>query len=138
MGNCVFCNYNENKKIRESENTFTLLSNPYLLEGHCLVIPKIHYESLDDVPEIILIELITEVIKVSKILRNILGVRGIDLRQNFRPFLPESKFKVNHVHFHVIPRELEDELYQKSMRHEADVFKDLDLELLNDLLEKLK
>ena len=41
--NCVFCNYKEDKLIRE-QNTFTFLSNPYLLKRHCLAVPKIHYE----------------------------------------------------------------------------------------------
>jgi diadenosine tetraphosphate (Ap4A) HIT family hydrolase len=29
-----------------------------------------------------------------------------------------GRTKVNHLHFHLLPRELEDELYEKSMRFE--------------------
>jgi diadenosine tetraphosphate (Ap4A) HIT family hydrolase len=50
---------------------------------------------------------------------------GVDVRQNYRPFLAPSKLKVDHVHFHVLPRTNEDELYQKSMKHEADLFAEL-------------
>lgn len=132
--NRVFCNYNEDKLIRESENTITILSNPYLLRGHCLLIPKNHYEFLMEVPDNILFELIKEVRNVEMLLLGKLGAEGVDIRQNYRPFLKESKYKINHLHFHVIPRTLEDELYKKSMIYEKDVFKDFnDGGLLNEL-----
>jgi len=138
MNKCVFCDYNGNKKIRETENTFTLLSNPYLLEGHCLVIPKNHYECLYEIPESISIELWFETINISRLLKEKFHVSGIDIRQNYRPFLRESIYKVNHVHIHVIPRENEDELYQKSMIFERDVFKELNEPLLSKLKETLQ
>src|SRR3989338_6153507 len=175
MDKCVFCNYNGDKKIRETDNTCTLskttgqtavflvtvvfehapnstcyflphvinmwnsdiLSNPYLLVGHCLVIPIEHYECLDEIPNNICIELFFETRNVARLLRERLGASGIDIRHNFRPFLRESQYKVNHLHFHVIPRELDDELYQKSMKHEVGVFKDFNSGLLNDLKRKL-
>lgn len=135
---CIFCNYNRKKLIRESENTITILSNPYLLKGHCLVIPKEHHENILEVSEILLFEMIKEVREVERSLIEKLGVSGIDIRQNYRRFLKESKYKVNHLHFHIIPRELEDELYRKSMIYERDVFKELTEDDFNELKETLK
>jgi diadenosine tetraphosphate (Ap4A) HIT family hydrolase len=136
--NCVFCNYDPDKIIRETENTFTILSNPYLLEGHSLVIPKKHYEKIYEIPKNILHELIDEVQHFEEILVNRLNLSGCDIKQNYRPFLQDSKYKVGHLHFHVIPRYFEDELYKKSMIYEKDVFKDMNNLLFKTLMEKLK
>ena len=138
LENCVFCNYDKNKLIRESENTITILSNPYLLRGHSLVIPKKHYESIFEIPGELALELFDEITNIGKFLIEKLRVGGIDIRHNYRPFLKESKFKVNHLHFHVIPRTLEDELYKKSMIYERDVFKDLTNNDFNELKEILR
>jgi len=48
--------------------------------------------------------------------------KGCDIRQNYRPFLSQSDIKVDHVHIHLIPRENEDKLYQKSMQFEHDMW----------------
>ncbi|MEK6872651.1 MAG: HIT domain-containing protein [Nanoarchaeota archaeon] len=138
LENCVFCNYSLDKLIRETENTITILSNPYLLKGHSLVIPKEHYGNILEVSDRDLFELIKEVKGVEKLLLEKLGVSGVDIRQNYHPFLKESKYKVNHLHFHVIPRESEYELYKKSMIYEKDVFKDLTDDDFNELKEILK
>lgn len=50
----------------------------------------------------------------------------------------ESNLKVNHLHFYVLPREFEDELYKKSMIHEKDIFKELDEKTLSEVMKKLK
>lgn len=135
--NCVFCDYDRSKVIRESENSFTILSNPYLIIGHCLLVPKNHYESLIEISDNILFELTIELKNVVGLLIDKLHISGFDIRQNYRPFLKESKYKVNHLHFHVIPRSFEDELYKKSMIYEKDVFKDLDKINYNYLMEIL-
>ena len=137
MNDCVFCNLNKRKKIKESKNSFTILSNPYLTKGHLLIIPKKHFENILEIPDEILFELIKELKDVEKLLIERLNVKGVDLRQNFRPFQKQSKLKVNHVHFHLIPREFEDELYKKSMIFEKDVFKDLCNNLEGEIFEKL-
>ena len=138
MGQCVFCNYDKSKAIRESENSFTILSDPYLLKGHCLVVPKNHYENILEVPEDILIELIKEVKEVERLLLERFGASGADIRQNYRPFQKENDLKVNHLHFHIIPREFEDELYKESMVYEKYVFKELDDKTLEEMREVLR
>jgi len=136
--NCVFCNIEKDKIIRESENTLTIFSNPYLLEGHSLVIPKRHYEKIYEIPKLILHELIDEVQCFEEILVSRLNLSGCDIKQNYRPFLQDSKYKVSHLHFHIVPRYFEDELYKKSMINEKDVFKDMSDSLFESLMGKLK
>ena len=135
---CVFCDVNDKRIVRESENTITILSNPYLMKGHSLVIPRLHVERLSELPQKVRYELFDETINVQGLLMQRLQAPGCDLRQNYRPFLPNSKFKVGHLHFHVIPRFLGDELYQKSMIHETEIFTDLNPELTKSLIEKLR
>ena len=135
---CVFCEIKDGRIVRETKNTITILSNPYLMEGHSLVIPKLHAEKMSESPQKIRYELIDEATNVQDLLMQRLQVPGCDLRQNYRPFLPNSKFKVDHLHFHIIPRFLRDELYQKSMIYETEVFTNLNLELRKSLMEKLK
>ena len=135
---CVFCNLKKNRVLRESENTCTVLSDPYLLEGHLLVIPKKHFVNLSEISDNLLLELFKEIRFNEELLFDKIGAIGIDIRQNYRPFLKDSKFKVSHLHFHVIPRTFEDELYKKSMIYEKNVFKDLTDYKLNEILIKLK
>jgi histidine triad (HIT) family protein len=135
---CVFCDINNRKKIRETENTFTILSNPYLLKGHLLVIPKKHFESILEIPDKILFEMIREIKEVEKLLIEKFKASGVDIRQNYRPFQKENKLKVHHIHFHLIPREFEDELYKKSMIFEKDVFRDLNEKTEMEVLGRLK
>lgn len=133
MGECVFCDIDKDKVLREGQDSFTILSDPYLLKGHCLVIPKKHFESVLEVPDEILIELVKEVREVERLLIEKFGANGCDIRQHYRPFQGESQLKVNHLHFHVLPREFEDELYEKSMVFEKDVFKELGDEVVREL-----
>lgn len=51
-----------------------------------------------------------------KILKNL--SKGCDIRQNFKPYVKNSKTHVNHFHFHLNPRDFEDELHEK-----ADVYR---------------
>ena len=39
---CVFCEIEDERIVRESENTITILSNPYLMKTHILLIPIFH------------------------------------------------------------------------------------------------
>ena len=46
-------------------------------------------------------------------------------------FRMQEKYKVNHLHFHVQPRELYDEFYEKCHVLKIDVFKELSEEEMN-------
>jgi len=129
------CNYDKELMLKESKNTLSVLSNPYLSRGHCLVIPKQHYNNILEVLDEILLELIIEVRELERILLENLKVQGVDIRQNYRPFLRNNPN--THFHFHLIPRELYDDLWKISMVHQRYIYKNLDKDLLEELINLL-
>lgn len=134
--NCPFCDIltkNTERIIRESKHAFVVLSNPRLVPGHLLVIPKRHVEKFSELPEEERAELFSEAIKLEEIILEKFA-SGCDMSQHFRPFIKQDRLKINHLHIHLRPREFKDELYQKVMKYEADVFTDL----MQDEFEKYK
>jgi len=111
---CPFCTINTEKTriVEEKEQVFVILSNPRLMPGHILIIPKRHVEKPSQLSEPERKELFDTALEFQeKILAKLAS--GCDMTQHCRPFQPESQLKVNHVHIHLRPRELKDELYQK-------------------------
>ena len=123
---CPFCHIDKEKTkiIKEGEKVMVVLSNPRLIEGHLLVIPKRHVEKISELNEEELKELLENIIEFQqKILSKISP--GCDIRQNYRPFQKQNNLKINHLHFHLLPRKLEDEIYQKCQIFEKNLFKKL-------------
>lgn len=122
---CPFCNINKEKTriIKETDKVLVILSNPRLVEGHLLVIPKRHVEKLSELNDDEKKELFDTVIEFQE---NILkSASGCDIRQHYRPFQKQDNLKVNHLHIHLLPREFEDELYKKCQIYEKDIFEEL-------------
>lgn len=138
--NCPFCNIVNNEPeriIEEKENVVVLLSNPRLMYGHTLVIPKRHVEKPSQLSKEESNELWETVVEYQeKILDKI--APGCDIRQHYRPFIGQSATKVNHLHVHLQPRENEDELYEKAQIHHEEIFEDLSDEDRKELKQKLK
>jgi diadenosine tetraphosphate (Ap4A) HIT family hydrolase len=92
--------------------------------GHLLVIPKRHVEKASELDKEEKREIFDATIALEeKVLEKFAA--GCDIKTHYRPFLKQSWTKVNHLHFHVQPREFEDELYQKSQIHEKKLWKEL-------------
>ena len=102
-----------------------IFSNPRLMPGHLLVIPKRHMEgkikdlSKEERDEIF--DLIAEF--QSKILEKLAS--GCDIRQNYKPYVENSRTHVNHLHFHLYPREYKDELHEKADIYRTPLYQDL-------------
>lgn len=113
MNSCVFCSKDLNKrKIEEGKYAFVLLSNPRLVAGHILIIPKRHVQLFSDLSKQEVLEINKLLAKYQdKILKHL--SKGTEIRQNFRPFKKDSNTHVNHFHFHILPRNNEDELAKK-------------------------
>ena len=125
MNTCPFCELKD-RAIAENELAAVILSNPRKVPGHALVVPKRHVEKPWDItPEerLAIFELVDSI--EQKIILSGLG-DGVDVRQNYRPFLKQGKLKIDHVHYHVIPRALEDYIYQISEKYDTELFADLD------------
>jgi len=126
---CPFCQLDKEKTriLFEGKHCKVILSNPRLMQAHLLVIPIKHVEKLSELTKEELQELMDTVILFQeKILKNL--APGCDIKHNYRPFQQQDKFKVHHLHIHLQPRFLEDELYYKSQIFEKQVFQDLTTE----------
>src|SRR5689334_19599682 len=112
---CPFCNLNNetSRLIRETEHVAVILSNPRLMEGHVLVVPKRHVEQPWGLTPSERTELFDTVLDTQHRIIAAFAT-GCDIREHYRPFLPQSRTKIDHIHFHLHPRELEDALYEKS------------------------
>jgi diadenosine tetraphosphate (Ap4A) HIT family hydrolase len=126
MTDCPFCNIDEVKTrtLQETDRVRVIFSNPRLMKGHLLVTPKRHVEQPWDLTEIELKEIFAHIHELQKQLVEALGT-GCDIRQNYRPFMKQGKLKVDHLHFHLLPRTFKDDLYERSMKYEIDIFADL-------------
>ncbi len=135
---CPFCEINPQKTfvIEDKEFCRVIFSNPRLKPGHLLVIPKRHVEKPFELNEAERREIFDTVLEYQKkILEKMAS--GCDIRQNCRPFLPESEIKVDHVHFHLLPREMSDEIHLATSGQSA-LFSPLSEEERNKMLEAIK
>ncbi len=138
MSDCVFCKM-VNGEIKpevifENENIFVFLDiEPAgVTEGHTLVIPKKHYETILDCPEEVLKEIIEIIKKISKPLMESVEATGLNIIQNNYKSAGQA---VNHIHFHLIPRLEGDGIYFQENRHKP---KEHELKQAADLIrEKL-
>ena len=63
-------------------------------------------------PDEVLFDVIKTVKLMEKRLIQRLKVEGMDFRENYRPFVPESNLRKAHIHFHIIPRTFKDMIYR--------------------------
>ena len=118
------------------KQVYVMLSSPRLMPGHLLIIPKRHVEQLSELTLKERGELFEITIEFQeKILGTIAA--GCDLRQNFRPFQKEDGIKVNHLHIHLLPRDLYDNLYQHCQIYEKEIFKTLSAGEAKEMTAKL-
>lgn len=137
MNNCPFCG-SKDRVIKENAHAAVILSNPRKVPGHVLVVPKRHVEKPWEItPEerLAIFELVNDM--EQKLIAAGLG-DGCDVRQNYRPFMQQNKLKVNHIHYQVIPRALEDYIYQISEKYDTELFADLDLKEASEVTKLLK
>lgn len=131
---CPFCEPRE-RVLKENEHAQVLLSNPRKVAGHFLVVPKRHVEKPWELAEAELKDIFELIFFIEQKIIGKLG-DGCDVRQNYRPFMPQNQLKVNHVHFHVIPRSLNDYIYSVSEKYDTQLFAELD-DMERDEVSKL-
>jgi histidine triad (HIT) family protein len=127
MTECPFCQIQSEPEriIKRAELTTVFLSNPRLMEGHTLVVPNRHIEEPWQLTEAELKEIFQCIFDIEKHLLLADVGAGFDIRQNYRPFLQQSQLKIDHVHFHILPRYKEDKLHTESMHYEVELFEPL-------------
>ncbi|MBW2989669.1 HIT family protein [Candidatus Woesearchaeota archaeon] len=103
--NCIFCKIIKGDipcaKIAEDDNTFCFLDIAPANKGHVLVITKNHYETLLDVPDHHLNDLMIKTKNIARALSFALGNEGFNILMNSKRVAGQL---VPHAHIHIIPR----------------------------------
>jgi len=102
---CIFCKIVRGEipssKVYEDENIFAFLDIAPVHKGHTLVIPKEHFETILDIPEEELKELILAVKKIAIAVEKSVGADGFVITMSNKKAAGQV---VPHAHFHIIPR----------------------------------
>ncbi|MFA5109710.1 MAG: HIT family protein [Patescibacteria group bacterium] len=102
---CIFCQIISGEipshKVYEDENVLAFLDIQPVNPGHTLVVPKKHYQNLEEISEEDLKILIVAVKKIGHLLKLKLGIEGYNASTNNDPVAGQI---VPHLHFHIIPR----------------------------------
>ncbi|MCX6796443.1 MAG: HIT family protein [Candidatus Falkowbacteria bacterium] len=111
MENCIFCKIIKGElpcyKVYEDEKTIAFLDIAPTNPGHTLVLPRNHFENMEEIEEGELNALIQSVKKVGRMLKNCLEIEGYNITFNNGTIAGQV---VPHIHFHVIPRHEGDRL----------------------------
>lgn len=102
---CIFCNIINNQttsyKIYEDDLVIAILDIAQVTTGHCLVLPKKHYETIFDLPDDVSSHIFKVVTYISKLLREKLNFKDLNLLNNNGPLAEQT---INHFHIHIIPQ----------------------------------
>ena len=128
MKDCLFCKIANGEipsyTLYEDDLVKVFLDINPVSQGHCLIIPKKHYENMLDVDKEIVSHSLDVARKVYKILNDELNMDGLTITQNNM-----YGQEVKHYHIHLIPRYEKDNLLYKRAKNKIDVEK---------LFEKIK
>jgi len=100
---CIFCKIINGeipiKKIMETDKSLAFLDAFPLTKGHSLVIPKTHYEKMQNMTPEDNADLFETVRQVTSKIDNIAGAELLAIHNG-----EESGQEIPHVHVHIIPR----------------------------------
>ncbi len=100
---CVFCDIANRKApahiIYENNHLISFLDIEPVNEGHVLIVPKQHVDSIDELSDETLTDIMCVAKKMVIALKEIYGNEGYSIMQNGGKFCD-----FGHAHFHVFPR----------------------------------
>ncbi len=100
---CIFCKIISNELsanvVFEDDLTFAFLDHRPLFPGHCLLVPKEHFETLSDLPTKLVAPVFQSVQLMSQAVERALEAEGSFVAMNNR--VSQS---VPHLHVHIVPR----------------------------------
>lgn len=136
MSDCIFCKIIAGEipcwKLYDDEHVLAFLDIGPLCEGHCLIIPKKHYVTIDQMPAAEAAACMAVVPKLSEAVVAATGAAGWNVLQNNHQVAGQA---VDHVHIHIIPRNEDDGLGFRWPAGELD--KDAAKKLQAAITEKL-
>ena len=105
MENCIFCKIVKGEipsyKVYEDESILAFLDIAPINPGHVLVIPKEHYQNIEEITEESLCSAIAVVKKIGLKIKEGIGAAGYNVVVNNDPIAGQL---IPHLHFHIIPR----------------------------------
>jgi histidine triad (HIT) family protein len=113
-GPCVFCGVLEggapSEIVFEDTGHVVILDHRPLLPGHCLVLPRTHFETFPDMPP-------AAVGPLFQVVQRIAGAmeKGLDAGGSFVAINNRISQSVPHVHVHVVPRREKDGLFARGL-----------------------
>jgi histidine triad (HIT) family protein len=107
MGGCVFCRILEQGEplVYEDDVSAAFLDHRPIFPGHCLLVPKRHYETLADLPP----ELIGPLFTNAQLLARAVEA-GMEAEGTFVALNNRVSQSVPHLHVHIVPRRRKDGL----------------------------
>jgi len=99
---CAFCkiaHHDDGFRVLEDEHTIAFLDHRTLFPGHCLLIPRNHFETIQDLPDSLLAPLFANVRMLSAAVELGMHAEGTFIATNNR--ISQS---VPHFHMHIVPR----------------------------------
>ena len=107
---CIFCSIINHEApgyiVFEDEHCIAFLDTTPLFEGHVLLLPKQHVETLMDLPAELIEPLFANAKRLSAAVQTAMGSQGIFMANN--NIVSQS---VPHLHIHIVPRNKKDGLY---------------------------
>ncbi len=105
MSDCVFCKIVSgaipSQKIFDDDAVCAFLDAFPISRGHTLLIPKIHFDRFDLVPQAIIVRLASKLHYLAPRIAAVMQADGFNLGMNNGPAAGQV---VQHVHWHIIPR----------------------------------
>jgi histidine triad (HIT) family protein len=109
MEACLFCRIISGQVssygVFEDEVTLAFLDYRPLFPGHCLLVPRTHYDTLLDLPATLFTPLMANAQLLARAVE-----RGLDAHGSFVAINNRISQSVPHLHIHVVPRRRKDGL----------------------------
>src|SRR6266404_2452760 len=109
IATCLFCKITNRevpaRLVFEDKISLAFLDHRPVFPGHCLLIPKIHYETLTDLPEDLIGPFFKRAQLLARAVESAMEAHGTFVAMNNR--VSQS---VPHVHVHIVPRRRKDGL----------------------------
>lgn len=111
---CIFCKIVNGRipavKVYEDDFIIAFLDIGPISDGHTLVIPKQHCETLSECPPELLSQMALRLGKIAKAVKAAVNSDGYNLLCNTGAAAGQL---VNHLHFHIIPRNSGDAVFNR-------------------------
>lgn len=111
---CLFCKMVLGKipvtKIYEDDIVLSFLDIGPISDGHTLVIPKQHYEKVDECPPELLAKVASRIDKIAGAVMAAMKADGYNILCNNGKAAGQV---IDHLHFHIIPRKTGDGVFNR-------------------------